>query len=139
MENLDQTFSKGLIGVSSTGPGLESQVDPRFGRCAYFVIARIEDSEVKEVQSVRNPGIDMPSGAGISAAQLIADQGVKVVITGNLGPKAFQVLQSLGIEIYQGVPGTVEENIGKFLRNELQRFQFPSGGFGAGFGRGRPW
>ncbi|RLJ07323.1 MAG: hypothetical protein DRP13_04020 [Candidatus Aenigmatarchaeota archaeon] len=120
--------------ISSAGPGIESQVDTRFGRCAYFVIVNVEGNEIKEEKSIENPGVNMPGGAGISAAQFVANEKVKAVVSGNVGPKAFYVLNSLGIEIYQAVPGTVKENAEKLLRNELQKIDSGSGG---GFARGR--
>ena len=122
------------IAISSTGPGIESQVDTRFGRCVYFVIVNIDGNEIKEEKSIENPGVNMPGGAGISAAQIVANEKVKAVVSGNVGPKAFYVLNSLGIEIYQAVPGTVKENAEKLLRNELQKIDSGSGG---GFARGR--
>jgi len=122
------------IAISSTGSGIESQADTRFGRCAYFVIVNVEGNEIKEEKSIENPGVNMPGGAGISAAQIVANEKVKAVVSGNVGPKAFDVLNSLGIEIYQAVPGTVKENAEKLLRNELQKIDSASGG---GFGRGR--
>jgi predicted Fe-Mo cluster-binding NifX family protein len=61
-----------------------------------------------------------PSGAGIQAAQTIANKGAKLVITGSVGPNAYQVLSSAGVEIITGVDGTVNEAIIKFKNDELR-------------------
>lgn len=135
------------IAVSSNGPGMDSQVDFRFGRCPYFVIVEVDNNEIKGSESVENTSKDQLGGAGITAAQAVADKGVKVVITGNLGPRAFTVFEQIGIEVYQG-SGTVKEAVEKYLKGELKRLGGPTGpmgfnkpgpgrGFGAGRGMGR--
>lgn len=119
------------IAVSSTGPGLESQVDVRFGRCPYFVIVEIEDKEIKGSEDLQNTATAQMGGAGISAAQLVADKGAKAIITGNMGPRAFTVFQQLGIDIYQG-SGTVKEVVEKFIKGELKKMDEATGPMGAG-------
>ena len=129
------------LAVSATGEGLNALVDPRFGRCFFFVIVEIENGNIKNVKSLRNPGVMAARGAGIQAAQLVASQGVKAVISGHMGPNAFFALSSLGIEIYLAPPGiTVENAISLFLQNKLQKITAPTRGFGRGwrFGQGGP-
>ena len=94
--------------VSSTGPDLESQVDPRFGRCSVFVIA---DAETMDFESLANDAAGATGGAGISAAQSVAAKGVEAVITGNVGPNAFTTLSASGIRVFTGASGTVKEAI----------------------------
>jgi len=132
--------------VSSTGEGLESQMDVRFGRCPYFVFVDIEDKKIKESKSMANPAVSQPGGAGITAAQLVANEDAKAVISGAFGPRAFQVFQQLGIEIYQGVSGTIKENVQNFIDGKLEKLTSPTGpmfmgkggmGPGSGMGLGR--
>lgn len=132
------------IAVSSTGPGMNSQVDFRFGRCPYFVIVEVENKEIKNSEDVENTSKDQLGGAGITAAQAVADKGVNAVITGNLGPRAFTVFEQIGIEVYQG-SGTVNEVVEKYLKGELESLSGPTGprgvnkpgmGMGSGTGRG---
>jgi len=124
------------VAVSSTGPGLDSPVDPRFGRCKYFIIA---DSDTMEFESTENPNVMASGGAGISTAQMIASKGVKVVLTGNCGPNAYQVLSQAGIQIIIGVTGLVRDAIQDFKAGKLQSASQPSvtANFGMGMGMGR--
>ena len=92
------------IAISSTGKDLESQVDVRFGRCSYFIIAEVEGKEIKSSESIENTSAAQMGGAGITAAQMVADKKVDAIITGNMGPRAFTVFQQLGIEIHLSVP-----------------------------------
>jgi predicted Fe-Mo cluster-binding NifX family protein len=136
------------IAVSATGPTLDVEVDPRFGRCPYFIIA---EPETMEFEVLDNSSAVAAGGAGISASQAIAGKGVQVVLTGNCGPNAYQVLSSAGIRVITGVSGSVKDAIegyrsGKFqtsaAANVPDHFGMgasPSmgGGFGTGRGMGR--
>ena len=113
------------ICITSEGGNLDSKVDPRFGRCQYFIIA---DTDTLEFEAVRNPNIESMGGAGIQSAQFIASKKVKVVVTGNVGPNAFQTLQAAGIEIFTGASGTVKEAIEKYKKGEFKAVSGPSVG-----------
>jgi len=93
-----------IIAISSTGPSLNDQIDARFGRCEYFIIV---DSETMAHESIPNENVSATSGAGISAAQLMVDKGVDIVLTGNVGPKAANVFDAGGIRVVTGMGGTV--------------------------------
>jgi len=111
------------ICVTSQGDNLNSQVDPRFGRCQYFVIV---DTETLEFEPIKNPNIDAMGGAGIQSGQFVVSKGVKAVLTGNIGPNAFQTLQAAGIDVITGVSGSVKEAIEKYNKGELKPTQGPS-------------
>ncbi len=81
------------IAISSTGPDLDAQVDPRFGRCQCFVVV---DPATEELEVLDNEAAMMSGGAGIQAAQMVANSGVDAVITGNLGPNAADTLEATG-------------------------------------------
>ena len=122
------------ICVTATANSLDAQIDPRFGRCSYFILV---DSETMQFEAVPNMAAGASGGAGIQAAQAIASKGVKLLITGNVGPKAFQALAAAGIEIATGAFGSVRESIEKYQRGELSKAGAPTvgGHFGMG-GRG---
>lgn len=122
------------IAVSTDGQRLRSQVSPVFGRCPYFTVVEIEDGEVLDSNALENSGMGQPSGAGTAAVQLLGDEGVDVVISGAVGPKALSALKQWGIEIFKAEPESVEKNIDKFLSEELEKIKTPTGPAGMGIG-----
>jgi predicted Fe-Mo cluster-binding NifX family protein len=106
------------IAISSMGENLESEVDAKFGRCPYFLIAEIEDGEAKNVKVIENTAAGQMGGAGITAAEIVANEKVDAVITANLGPRALSVFGQLGIKAYQG-QGIIKDVIQKFIKGEL--------------------
>ncbi|MFC2023075.1 NifB/NifX family molybdenum-iron cluster-binding protein [Chloroflexota bacterium] len=135
------------IAISAAGPMLDAEVDPRFGRCRYFIIA---DPETMESEALDNASAMSAGGAGISAAQLIAGKGVEAVLTGNCGPNAYQVLSPAGIKVVTGVSGKVKDVIAQYKLGTYSEAAQPNvpdhfgmgggigrgGGMGGGFGRG---
>jgi predicted Fe-Mo cluster-binding NifX family protein len=105
------------ICISSTGKDLDAVVDQRFGRCQYFLIV---DTDTMKVKTISNEGLLSSGGAGIQAAQVVTKEEVSSVITGNIGPNAFQILQAAGIEVYTGVEGTIKEAIEKYKKEKLK-------------------
>jgi len=127
------------IAVSSSGRDLDSQVDPRFGRCAYFVIVETDDMSF---EAFDNENIALGGGAGIQSAQFVGSKGAKAVITGNCGPNAVQTLSVSRIDVFVGNSGTVREVIEKYTRGEIKSSSTANVtdhhgmGGGAGMGRG---
>ena len=105
------------LAVSASGSGLNAPVDARFGRCQYFIIV---DPETMKFEALENPSMTASHGAGIQTAQMMANKGVTVVLTGNCGPNAFQTLSAAGIQVIVGVSGTVKEAVEKYKKGELQ-------------------
>ena len=121
------------IAVSATIDNLDSMVDARFGRCPYFLIVEIDGNEIKGHESIKNQSVNAMGGAGIQAAQIVANKDVKVVITGNIGPNSFNVLSQTGIKILTGVGGiSVKEAIKKYLKGEIKETSTPTVGFKVG-------
>jgi predicted Fe-Mo cluster-binding NifX family protein len=134
------------IALSATGATLDAEVDPRFGRCPYFIIV---DPETMRFEALPNESAQASGGAGISAAQAVAAKGVEAVLTGNCGPNATQVLSSAGIKIITGVSGIVKDAVQSYKAGKLQPGAPPDpsggmegftpgmgGGMGGGMGRG---
>jgi len=133
--------------VTATAGDLNAQVDPRFGRCQYFVFI---DSDTMAFEAMANEAIAAPGGAGIQAAQTVVNKGANVLISGNVGPNAFQVLSTAGVKIATGAYGTVKEAVEMYKSGKLGETgastvaahagmgaTAPGGGFGMGMGGGR--
>lgn len=97
------------ICITSQGNTLESLMDTRFGRAKYFLIY---DTETKETIFLKND--PQGGGAGVSAGQLMVNNDVKAIITGNIGPNAFQILKSGNIQVLKGTYKTLKENIEQY-------------------------
>ncbi len=105
------------IALSSTGTDLDSQIDPRFGRCAYFVIVETEDMSF---EAFDNENIALGGGAGIQSAQFIASKGAKAVITGSCGPNAVRTLSAAGVELFVDRREIIKEAVEKYKKGELR-------------------
>jgi len=123
------------IAVSASSADLSSAIDPRFGRCPYFIFI---DPETMKFEAVENPNVSAPGGAGIQSAQFVADKGAKAVLTGSCGPNAFQTLQAAGVEVIVGVTGSIQQAVEHYKSGQLQpisQANVPSH-FGMGMGPG---
>lgn len=116
--NVGESIMK--IAVSSTGKELKDLMDDRFGRCTYFVI---HDSETNNVCFIENDGCKTGAGAGIAAAQQILDEDIDIIITGYLGPNAFDVFEGSDIEVFKCSEVTVEEAIYLHKSNKLETIE----------------
>ena len=105
------------IAVTATGDVMDAEVDPRFGRCAFFAIY---ESESRQLEAVANKAAEQSGGAGVAAAQLVQGKGAQVVLTGNVGPNAFQALNAAGIGVVVGVSGKVSEVVKRYLDGEYE-------------------
>lgn len=125
--------------VTSIGNSLDSEVSSVFARCPYFVIADIESGEIKEISPIENPAIN-ERGAGNIAAQFIANNEVEALISGAVGPNAFDILKQVGIKVYKLEPGSVKDNLKLLIEGKLVEITTSSSGGpgsgGTGPGRG---
>lgn len=103
--------------VSASGKTLDAQVDPRFGRAAFFIAVDPETGAAEAHDNTQN--LSAAQGAGIQAAETVSRLGAEVVITGHCGPKAFRVLNAAGIQVVVGAEGTVKSAIEAFQAGKL--------------------
>ena len=106
------------IAVASQGMEKTGNVDPRFARASYFLIFDTNDESLEVLDN--NQNVNTAQGAGVQAAEFVAAKNVDIVIAGNFGPKAFQVLQAAGINIALWADGTVSEAIELARENKLK-------------------
>ena len=132
------------IAVSANGKDLDAHIDPRFGRCSYFVIV---DTDNMSFEAYDNENTGLAGGAGIQSAQFVVSKGAEVVITGNIGPNALRVLSAAGVRRFIGQEGTVSRAIDEYKKGSLRSMSEASisglastsggAGMGRGMGRGR--
>lgn len=106
------------ICITSTGKDLNAQIDPRFGRCTYFLFVNTDNMDIEVVS---NESALTMGGAGIQAAQMVAQKKAKCVITGNIGPNAFQTLKAANIEVVTGVSGKVKDAVEEYKADNLKK------------------
>jgi predicted Fe-Mo cluster-binding NifX family protein len=126
------------IAVTSTGNTVDSPIDPRFGRCQFFILV---DPETMEFEAAENQAVMASGGAGPQAAQFIANKKVEAVITGNVGPNAASSLAAAEIKVFVGARGTVKETLNLFKNGQLKEVSEATvashSGMGGGTGQGR--
>ncbi|MFO8083633.1 MAG: NifB/NifX family molybdenum-iron cluster-binding protein [Desulfobacterales bacterium] len=104
------------VAVSSTGKDLNAQIDPRFGRCAFFVVINPDDMSF---EAFDNENMALSGGAGIQAAGFLSSKGVNAVLTGNCGPNAMKTFAAANIQVFTGMTGTVAEAVEKYKQGTL--------------------
>ena len=113
------------VAVTSQGPGLDDQVEARFGRSPYFLIVDA-DKDTLDFETVQNPNTALGGGAGVQSAKDIAEKGVEAVLTGNCGPNAFSLFEQAEVDVIVGVKGTVREAVEKYKAGNLTPTSGPS-------------
>ena len=122
------------IVVTANGAGLDAPATPIFGRCPTYVFI---DTETMAAESVDNPAMNAAGGAGIQAAQFVIEHGAQGVISGNMGPNAFNVIQAAGVPLYLFDGGTVRQAVEAYKAGQLSTAGGASGPAHAGMGMGR--
>ena len=109
------------VAISASGNNLSVHVDRRFGRCPWFLFV---DTESLKCEAVANESADAISGAGTACAQLVLEKEVDAVISGQVGPNAYEVLKQGRVKIFI-VPqdSSVREAIDRLKNNELRQME----------------
>ncbi len=109
------------IAISSSGDSLSAQAHGLFGRCDYFIIV---DTETGESSAIKNDSAAAATGAGTACAQALFNHDVKAIVSGKVGPNAYEVLKAAGVAIHLTPPGiTVQEALEKFKEGSLPEMQ----------------
>ena len=108
--------------ITAKGKTLTDSIDPSFGRAAYFLFYDLDNGDLCAVPN--EPGTH---GAGVQSAQTVVENGAKAVITGSVGPNAYQGLSAGKMEIYVGATGTVQDAIAAYKAGRLTRADGPGG------------
>ncbi|MFX1508540.1 MAG: NifB/NifX family molybdenum-iron cluster-binding protein [Promethearchaeota archaeon] len=111
------------IVISATGRDIESNIDATFGRCSFFLVL---DTKTKDVKALINTTKDIPDKIGVTAGEIVANQGIDAVITADIGPKAFEAFKKYGIKIYQG-EGKINDVVHQLEEGMLSEITKPTG------------
>ena len=104
------------IAISVSGNDLSAEIDPRFGRAKGFLLV---DDTAEGFEYVANPNVDASGGAGIQTAQMVVDRGAEAIITGNVGPKAYRVLEAAGVKVFTGASGKAGQALAEYRSGKL--------------------
>ena len=105
---------QGTICIAATGPTMNAQVAPLFGRAPYFLLVGLGTFKV-----IPNPNIGDRTGVGVQSAQLVVSEGARVVITNDLAVKAMEELMRLRVQVFTGVTGTAAQAVDWYQSNRL--------------------
>lgn len=105
------------IAFTTSGTDLGAALDRRFGRAAAFLVYETDGGTFEVVDNAQN--LNAAQGAGIQAAQAVVNTGAKAVVTGNCGPKAFRVLESAGVKVYNTDAATIEDALVRYREGRL--------------------
>ncbi|OPJ57673.1 NifB/NifX family molybdenum-iron cluster-binding protein [Clostridium oryzae] len=108
------------IAISAAGKDIESLLDTRFGRCEYF---QIHDTVSGNINVIENRGKTSSGGAGIAASNQLISENVDVVITGNLGPNAFELIEKAEIKAYKSESIAIKLVLDKYKNGELEEIK----------------
>ena len=122
------------IVVTTNGADLGAPVSPVFGRCPTYMLV---DADTMAFEAVENPAVGAAGGAGIQAAQFVIERGAQAVVTGNVGPNAFDVFQAAAVPVYLFSKGTVQEAVAAYKAGQLPAAGGPTAPAHAGMGMGR--
>ncbi|MBW2036096.1 MAG: NifB/NifX family molybdenum-iron cluster-binding protein [Deltaproteobacteria bacterium] len=118
-----------IVAITSKGKTLEAEMELRFSRSPFFIIA---DTETGEFKAFKNPGASAKDAACVDAVKFLVSQGVKAILTGNIGHNAFTTVKDTQMKIYWATAGTVGKALEKFKKRRLLLAKEPSVGFREG-------
>lgn len=121
------------IAITAEKGSLDAPLDPRFGRCAWFII--LDTASPEAFTAVENRAASAGGGAGVQASQTIIDAGVRTVISGNFGPKAYDALDAAGISMCLVEADTVRQAVEVFNAGKGTLIDSPSAAAHAGLKR----
>ena len=104
------------IAIPVDEKSIDAGVCPSFGRAPYFLFY---ETSTGENYFLDNSAMASQGGAGIRAAQVIADHGVRALLTPRCGDNAEQVLRKAEVLVYKSKPGTARENIDALKADDL--------------------
>ncbi len=104
------------IAIPIQDKSMEASIYDAFGRAPYFLLC---STNTKETNFLDHRAVVAQGGSGIRAAQVLADNGVRVVITRQCGENAQRFFRNAEVLVYEAIPGSVQQNIDAFMEDQL--------------------
>jgi len=96
--------------------GLDDWVGEHFGRVPTYTVVDLDTNEVKVI-----PNTSHHMGGQVDPPEIMAREGVNVMICQGLGRRAINMFESLGITVYIGASGMVRDAVDMFKQGNLQK------------------
>jgi predicted Fe-Mo cluster-binding NifX family protein len=99
-------------------PSNQNRVDEHFGHCEYFTVFTVNDNK----QIVAEDKVNSAVGCGCKSniVETLSKMGVDLMLAGNMGQGAVNVLESWGIKVLRGCAGDVKTVAQDYLADKLQ-------------------
>ena len=105
------------ICVPTTGEkGLDDPIGEHFGRVPTYTIVDLDTNAVKII-----PNVSQHMGGQGYPPEIMAKEGVNVMVCRGLGRRAISMFSELNIDVYIGASGTVKDAIAAFKEGRLQK------------------
>ena len=101
-------------------PTKSDVVDDHFGHCEYYTIFTVEDEKIVGIEKFTAP---VGCGCKSETAPILKKLGVSIMLAGNMGQGAFDVLTRVGIEVVRGCSGKVETVALEYLNGNISDSQ----------------
>jgi predicted Fe-Mo cluster-binding NifX family protein len=109
-------YKRMKLDVKIAVPTRDGVVDDHFGHCAYYTIFAVEADG-----SLSSTTLPSPEGCGCKSniASVLQAEGVRVMLAGNMGAGAKNVLERHGIKVIRGQRGEVEQLVRDYLAGQV--------------------
>ena len=105
------------VAVAASAPELDASIDPRFGRCGWFVVV---DTETMDFETLENPGALAGTAPHKGTIHLLIGTAAEAIVAGSLGPNAIGALKAGDVKMFTAGGGTVKEAAIAAAKGELE-------------------
>lgn len=96
--------------------GMQSELSDHFGMANDFAVFEYDNGVVSDLKYLSN---DPSKKGAMNNGQFLADNGVKMVLAGSIGPHMLTVLLDKGVRVFKGAAGTLEDVVEDFKAGML--------------------
>lgn len=92
-------------------------IDEHFGHCEKYAIYSLDKNEIASKKYM-----DAPQGCGCKSniSEILANEGVGIMLAGGIGDAAINVLNNSGIEVIRGCSGNADQAVKDYLSGKIQ-------------------